>query len=116
MPVDAATLETRFENVFAVGDVNYVRLADCMLLPKAGVFAEHQAQAVARIIASRIDGGSAGRLDGGGRCYLEVGAGAAAMADGDFLAANRRIDLKQPSIIWHWAKVAAEKYWLWHSY
>jgi len=116
VPVDASTLETRFENVFAVGDVNYVRLADGMLLPKAGVFAEHQAQAVARTIASRIDGGSAGRLDGSGRCFLDVGAGAAAMADGDFLAPNRRIDMKQPSIIWHWAKVAAEKYWLWHSY
>jgi sulfide:quinone oxidoreductase len=40
VPVDQATLETRFENVFAVGDVTRIALADGLQLPKAGVFAE----------------------------------------------------------------------------
>ncbi len=117
VPVDAGTLETRHENVFAVGDVNYIRLPDGMVLPKAGVFAEREAQAVARIIAYRVQGGRrpAG-FAGKGRCFIEVGAGAAGMADGDFFARDRRIEMKQPSIIWHWLKLGFERYWLWRSY
>ncbi len=118
VPVDRATLATGHEGVFAIGDATYIRLDDGMLLPKAGVFAESQARVVARRIAARVSGGKAASatFDGRGRCFLEVGAGAAAMADGDFFASERRIAMKQPSIVWHWAKVALEKYWLWRQY
>ncbi len=115
--VDPESLETAREGVFAIGDVNYVTLPDGMLLPKAGVFAEGQAHVVARTIAARARGQPGKpRFDGTGRCFLEVGSGAAAIADGDFYAHERRIQLKQPSIIWHWAKVAMERYWLWRWY
>lgn len=115
--VDRATLETRDSNVFAIGDATYIRLADGMLLPKAGVFAEGQARVVARRIADQVRGGNAvAAFDGRGRCFLEVGAGAAGLADGDFFANERRIVMKQPSIVWHWAKVALEKHWLWRQY
>jgi sulfide:quinone oxidoreductase len=88
-----------------------------MLLPKAGVFAHGQAQVVARNIAARILGRDRTLpYDGHGYCFLEVGAGAAGMASGDFLAAERKVELRQPSIIWHWGKVAFEKYWLWRWY
>ena len=117
IPVDQGTLETRHENVFALGDATYIRLPDGMLLPKAGVFAEAQAKVVAKIIAQRSQGGRApAPFDGRGRCFIEVGAGAAGMADGGFFGAERRIEMKQPSIIWHWAKVALERFWLWHQY
>ncbi len=117
VPVDAATLETRYEGVFAVGDVNYIRLPDGMMLPKAGVFAEAEAKAAARTIASRVMAGTkASRFTGAGRCFLEIGAGAAGMVDGDFFSKDRRLSMKQPSILWHWTKVAFEKYWLWRWY
>ena len=115
--VDPATLETAQPNVFAIGDVTRIPLPDGLPLPKAGVFAEAQAQVVARNIAHRAAGGKRPEpFDGVGRCFLEVGGGAAAMADGDFYARQRRIAMKQPSVLWHWAKVAFEKYWLWRWY
>jgi sulfide:quinone oxidoreductase len=115
--VDPGTLETRFENVFAVGDVTRIPLADGLQLPKAGVFAEGQAKVVARTIASRLGNGPPpDSFDGAGKCFLEVGAGAAGMVEGNFYAQPREVELKEPSIVWHWAKVAFEKYWLWKMY
>ncbi len=117
VPVNASTLETQHENVFAVGDVTYIPLADGLHLPKAGVFAEHQAKVAVQQIAYRVKPGARPDIfDGKGRCFLEVGAGAAGVAEGDFLAPQRRIQMKQPSIVWHWAKVAFERYWLWKWY
>ena len=117
VPVDPATFETRHRNVFALGDMTYVTLPDGSTLPKAGVFAEKQAQTVARNIGYRLGKGPRpDPFDGTGRCFLETGNGAAGVAEGNFLAPQRRITLKQPSMIWHMAKVAFERYWLWHTY
>jgi sulfide:quinone oxidoreductase len=68
IPVDPLTLETTFENVYAVGDVTSVGT------PKAGVFAEGQAAVVADRIAARVRGEEA-RSEYGGTsvCYLEFG-------------------------------------------
>jgi sulfide:quinone oxidoreductase len=68
IPVDPASLETRFPGVFAVGDVTSVGT------PKAGVFAEGQAAVVARRIIEQARGEDAvSEYDGRGICYLEVG-------------------------------------------
>jgi sulfide:quinone oxidoreductase len=68
VPVDPLTLETRFEGIYAVGDVTSVGT------PKAGVFAEGQASVVARQIASTLRvGSSPATYDGRGVCYLEFG-------------------------------------------
>jgi len=68
IPVDPLTLETRFDDVYAVGDVTSVGT------PKAGVFAEGQAAVVADRIAARIRGDEV-RSEYGGTsvCYLEFG-------------------------------------------
>ncbi len=117
VPVDPATFETQRDNVFAVGDMTYVPLPDGAQLPKAGVFAEKQAQVVAHNIAYRLGRGKRPEpFDGVGRCFLETGSGAAGVAEGNFLASPRQITLKQPSLLWHWAKLAFERYWLWHWY
>ena len=50
------------------------------------------------------------------RRLQEVGAGAAAEISGDFLSPQRNIVMKQPSIAWHLAKAASERYWLWRAY
>ena len=68
IPVDPLTLETSFPGVFAVGDVTSVGT------PKAGVFSERQAGAVARRIAAVVRGATpTAEYDGVGLCYLEFG-------------------------------------------
>jgi sulfide:quinone oxidoreductase len=85
VPVDRATLSTSFDGVWAIGDVTHVALANGGMLPKAGVFARAQGETVAGEIAARVLGKN-GRVPFAGRggCYLETGAGEAAMIEGDF--------------------------------
>lgn len=77
--VDPETLETRFPDVYAVGDVTSVGT------PKAGVFAEGQAGVVAAAIRARLRGQQpTSRYDGRGVCYMEVGRGQVAKVDVTF--------------------------------
>lgn len=115
--VNLNTFETGHTNVFAIGDATLIPLPDGLTLPKAGVFAESMAKTVCAVIAHRTGRGPApAPFDGAGRCFLEVGGGAAGLAEGNFFATPREIAMKQPSIVWHLAKVAFERYWLWRMY
>jgi len=81
IPVDSATLETRFPDVYAIGDVATVGV------PKAGVFSEGEARVVARSIAARRRGTEhPSAYDGRGSCYIEFGAGRVGRVDVDFLS------------------------------
>ena len=117
VPVNRSTFETSYQNVFAVGDLTYLPLPDGAWLPKTGVFAEKQGAVVARNIAHRLGKGPrpAG-FEGTARSFLEVGNGAAAVTEGNYLASRRSISFKQPSMVWHWWKRAAERQWLWRRY
>lgn len=65
--VDKGTLQTGHERVFAIGDVTAIKLPVGLMLPKAGVFAHAQAEAVAHNISAEITGGATRRLfDGSG--------------------------------------------------
>jgi sulfide:quinone oxidoreductase len=80
VPVNKQTLETRFSDVYAVGDVNAVGT------PKAGVFAEGAAKIVAQAIIARLERGEApGAYKGQGSCYVEFGHGEVGRVDVDFL-------------------------------
>jgi sulfide:quinone oxidoreductase len=79
IPVDPLTLETRYPDVYAVGDVASVGT------PKAGVFSEGQALVVAERIAARLRGAEpVTTYDGHGLCYLEFGRDAVAKVDVTF--------------------------------
>jgi sulfide:quinone oxidoreductase len=81
VPVDSATLATRFPGVYAVGDVATVGV------PKAGVFAEGAARVVADSIVARVRSGEQPDAYGGrGSCYIEFGAGRVGRVDVDFLS------------------------------
>ena len=81
VPVDSRTLRTRFENVYACGDVATVGV------PKAGVFAEGAARSIATTLVATIrDGDGDGFYDGLGSCYIEFGAGKVGRVDVDFLS------------------------------
>jgi sulfide:quinone oxidoreductase len=85
VPVDSATLETRFPGVYAVGDVATAGV------PKAGVFAEGAARIVARTLVARLQGGEApGPHLGQGTCYIEFGGGRVGSVDIDFLSGPSR--------------------------
>ena len=81
IPVDPLTLATRFDDVYAVGDVTSVGT------PKAGVFAEGQASVVAEAIIARMrHEQTTVEYDGTGICYLEFGHEQVARVEVTFLA------------------------------
>jgi sulfide:quinone oxidoreductase len=85
VPVDSATLETRFPGVYAVGDVATAGV------PKAGVFAEGAARIVAQTLIARLSGGEPpGPHLGRGTCYIEFGHGRVGSVDIDFLSGPSR--------------------------
>jgi len=80
IPVDKKTLKTKFEIVFAIGDVNSVGT------PKAGVFAEGAARTVAEQIIAQARGGNAAPYRGIGSCYIEFGSQRVGKVEVEFLA------------------------------
>ncbi len=88
-PVNAATLETSFPSVFAVGDVNVVPMANGRPMPKAGVFASGEGETAARIIASRIVGTEPPPpYSGEGLCFLAYSGTQSGSVSGSFLASG----------------------------
>jgi sulfide:quinone oxidoreductase len=115
IPVDKKTLKSKYEDVFAIGDIAAITLVSGNPLPKAGVFAHFEAEVVAENIASEINGLSAGKeYDGRAYCFLESGFGRAGIAYGNFYADPvPAVKLKPPGRMWRWSKALFEKYWLW---
>lgn len=113
--VDRSTLATRFDGVYAVGDVTSIPLKMGKPLPKAGVFAHAQAEVVAQNIARSVTGrGEPAAFDGRGQCFLESGGHRAGYGAGNFYAEPvPEITLRQPAWRWHAGKVLFEKSWLW---
>jgi sulfide:quinone oxidoreductase len=100
IPVDSATLKTRFPGVYAVGDVTTAGV------PKAGVFAEGAARVVAQQLIAELRGGAPpDRYLGQGSCYVEFGDGRVGRVDIDFLSGPEKTGtFKGPS-----TELAAEK-------
>lgn len=84
IPVDPFTLETAYPGVYAVGDVTSVGT------PKAGVFSERQASAVAdRLIARHGQSGTGRTYDGTGICYIGFGHDRVARVEVTFRSGER---------------------------
>lgn len=113
--VDRHTLATRFEGVYAIGDVTSIPLKLGKPLPKAGVFAHAQAEVVADSLARAVTGrGRAAEFNGHGECFVETGGGKAGFGSGDFYAEPLpQVTLRGPSRVWHAGKILLEKSWLW---
>ncbi len=80
IPVDTANLSTRYPDVYAVGDVTSAPV------PKAGIFAESAARAVAEhLIVRLLNEGTAKPYDGAGSCFIEFGDHKVGRVDADFL-------------------------------
>jgi sulfide:quinone oxidoreductase len=87
VPVDRATLQTPYENVYAVGDVTGIKLSSGLPLPKAGVIAELEGKRVAAAIVADVLGGAEPEpFTAETSCYVEMGTQVAARMDVKFFA------------------------------
>ena len=96
VPVKPSTLETRFPEVYAIGDC--ARQGT----PKAGIFAEGAARAVATALIARLRNEEVPITHKGtGVCYIEFGAGRVGRVDIDFFS-----DPNHPKGTYHEPSVA----------
>jgi sulfide:quinone oxidoreductase len=114
LPVDPHTLASEAEDVFGIGDVAQIPIADGKFLPRAGVFAAAQAKVVARRIAWEIAGRPpSATFDGRAGCLVEIGGGRAVQARGDFYdVEGPRVRMHRAGRRWHLTKVALERRWM----
>jgi sulfide:quinone oxidoreductase len=78
--VDHRTFATKFENVYAVGDVTSAPV------PRVGVMAEGEANTLADVLVHQLRGGDAPEpFKGTVTCYIEFGGPLVARFDADFL-------------------------------
>jgi sulfide:quinone oxidoreductase len=94
VPINVRTLETRFPDVYAIGD------GAATGMPKAGSFAESAARSVASAILAKLKGGEATPNPGTGSCLVEFGDGRLGWVDLDFLTGPK------PTSIYHEPSVA----------
>ncbi len=82
--------KTPFENIFAVGDVTSLIVAENMAVPKAGIFAEGEGITVAKNIISKIQSKSDSVLfDGKGGCFIESGRETASVIEVDMFTNDK---------------------------
>jgi sulfide:quinone oxidoreductase len=80
IPVDHTTFATRFENVYAIGDITSAPV------PRVGVIAEGEAGTVADVLIHRLKGGAEpAPYPGIATCYIEFGGAEVAKFEVNFL-------------------------------
>ena len=98
--VDKFSLKTDYQNVFAIGDVNEIKVNENVAIPKAGVFAEAQAKIVSQQIINDIENNrnklSSSKFDGKGFCFMEVGDKKAGYIATDFYNEVGPVTLLEP--------------------
>jgi sulfide:quinone oxidoreductase len=97
--VDRFSLKTDYQNVFAVGDVNEIKVNENVAIPKAGVFAEAQAKVVSQQIIDDIQNNRdklSSKFDGKGFCFMEVGDRKAGYIDTDFYNEGGPVTVLEP--------------------
>jgi sulfide:quinone oxidoreductase len=103
--VNRATLETEHPGVYAIGDATAIPLSNGMPLPKAGLFAQKEGEAVAARIAATLRGETpTATFDGQGACFIEMGNGEASTIAGDFFGDPPSVALSMPDAAQRGAK------------
>jgi sulfide:quinone oxidoreductase len=91
IPVDPATFQTPFPDVYAVGDVTSAPV------PRAGVFAEGEAGTVADVLVAKLKGGELPPpYQGAATCYMETGDRKVSKVDVNFLSGSAPTAIYQP--------------------
>lgn len=107
--VDTQTLQTAYDNVYAIGDIISLPIGEGKALPKAGVFAQHQADTVAHNIARMSRGKNPDKTFEAEGSYILDQGDKASKVGGHF--DSEGLNIKSSSIIRHWEKVIKEKSW-----
>ncbi len=116
--VDRNTMETKFRNVYAIGDITDIPLETGISLPKIGEFARHQAEIVAHNIGRKMDHKVPDQtFTGEGEYFIEYGKGLASPAEVHLYdPSNPDSKMKEPEHLGHWSKWWAEKYWFFKNF
>ncbi len=102
------TLETQVPDVYAIGDVSMVPMANGRGLPKAGVFASAQGETVGHNIAAGVNNTERAVFPGVGHCFILYGG----LVSGEFLSKGKpKVSLEPPSAEGFAAKVQFEEDW-----
>ena len=115
IPVNPQNLATKHKDVYAIGDVSSIETphGHVPYLPKAGVFAQGQAEVVANNVAVSITGkGQLKQWDGRGSCHLQVSKSESAFLQGSFLSNPPKLEFYPANRKWYLDKVKREKAWL----
>ena len=108
--VNRDTLQTAWTNVYAIGDITTISLDGGLALPKAGVFAQHQASIVAHNIARQIYGKAPDKtFDAKGNYILDLGDGKARKVGGSFY--KNDVGITDAGVMNQWMKQLQEKSW-----
>ncbi|MGH3954316.1 MAG: NAD(P)/FAD-dependent oxidoreductase [Mycobacterium sp.] len=117
--VDAQTMQTPYEGIWAIGDTVTVTSPSGRPLPKAAIFAKNGAKAAAQNVLHYLERSDrTAALSGLGYCYLDTGQHRAAQGKGDFFTLpHPEITLTEPSAGQHRDKQEEEAQWrsMWES-
>jgi sulfide:quinone oxidoreductase len=83
--VNTQTMETSEKDVFAIGDVNAVPMANGKGVPKGGVFASAEGETVGHNVAATINDSAPIEFPGEGYCFIGFGGETSASVAGNFL-------------------------------
>ena len=91
------TCKTRYDHVYAIGDVNQIMVTDKIAVPKAGIFAETEGVTIARNIIAQIkQEQESATFDGKGGCFLETGKQTAGYLQVDMFATPAPLTQLEP--------------------
>ena len=116
--VNNQTLETKFQNVYAIGDITHLKTETGIVLPKIGVFARQQGEVVAHNISRKMDNREPDKIfEPHGKYFIEAGEGKASESGGKFSGEeNKEVKMKDPAQWSHFSKWWDEKFWFFKNF
>ncbi len=116
--VDNQTLETKFKNVYAIGDITHLKTESGKILPKIGIFARQQGEVVAHNISRKMDNLEPDQnFIPEGKFFIESGEGKASESGGKFSSTkNEEVKMKDPASWSHFSKWWDEKFWFFKNF
>lgn len=111
---DHDTLETNYENVYVIGDAIELSAEKNQPMPKAGIFAKHQAEVVAHNIARKISGKPSNKTFKYKGSYILDSGDKADKISGDFEPGGEQSS--KVGALRHWEKVLTEKVWFLNNF
>lgn len=111
---DNSLMKTKFDGVYAIGDITSYKLPNGSELPKAGIFAEQQAEVVAQNIALEIQGHTPDATFTASGGYILDSGSDATKVSGDFNSQD--VETSKVSLLRHWEKVLMEKSWFFKNF